>query len=79
VSPEETAGSVEMVLGMCGLVGPRCRGQFTQGHGCLGRRCGLLSNYLDLLLIDVGDSAVMSMRQRRLNKIENRTVGVRPT
>ena len=26
------------------------RGQFTTGHGSLGRRCGLLSNYFDFLL-----------------------------
>ena len=25
------------------------RGRFTKGHGSLGRRCGLLSNYFDLL------------------------------
>ena len=25
-------------------------GRFTKGHGSLGRRCGLLSNYFDLLL-----------------------------
>jgi len=26
-------------------------GRFTKGHGSLGRRCGLLSNYFDLLFL----------------------------
>ena len=30
MSPEETAGSVEMVLGMCGLVGPVPRSVYTR-------------------------------------------------
>ena len=32
-------------------MGMPAHGQFTKGHGTLGRRCGLLSNYFDLLLI----------------------------
>ena len=50
MSPEETAGSVEMALGMSGVRWARgARGRFTKGHGSLGRRCGILSNYFDLL------------------------------
>ena len=49
MSPEETAGLVEMALGMWGAVCMGACGRFTKRHGSLGRRCGLLSNYFDLL------------------------------